>query len=84
MTKKENRIMSQLRRKGSAIVLAIVLATGLILTPTPAHARGFGGFGNYCAILAQAISYLESAPSSRLKDAVFARLQAAYAAHCGE
>lgn len=73
--------MSQLRRKGSALVLAIVLATGVILTPTPAHASGFG---NYCAILARAISYLENAPSNRLRDAVLARLQTAYAAHCGE
>lgn len=82
---KEARPRRQLRRLVLSATCATVLAPGIVLTPTTAHAAGPADQANLsyaCAHLSDAIAYLQSVPASPVRDALLARAQWAFSNYC--
>jgi hypothetical protein len=70
--------MPKVRRTVGAFLLAAIVASGIVLTPATARAEDFTA---YCALLTQAIEYLEGLPHP--PQGLLDRLQALYDTYCG-
>ena len=78
--------MRKLTTLGSALVIATLVAAGMVTFNAPIAANGFGNPSNatVCALLARAEAAALALPNSALKTAVLAKIDATQATYnCG-